>query len=134
MIGSLIEPISLYSRYWLHNVTMSSSELLIKNIVEFYNEANQALLNNSLNSAATLYFKALVVSIDYYIYKNKNIIPKNHSERFQILKDNYANLYELLDKDFPLYQKTYSLRAKKEEVQILKNDAKKIIEDLDIKV
>jgi hypothetical protein len=113
---------------------MTSSELLIKNIIEFYNEANQALLNNSLNSAATLFFKALVVSVDYFIYKNKQIIPKNHSERFIILKHEYLDLYELLDKDFPLYQKTYSLRAKKEEVIILKNDAKNLIEKLDIKI
>jgi hypothetical protein len=108
---------------------VGSKDLLRKNILEFYSEAKQSEINKSYNSAATLYFKAIVVAIDYIIFLEKSIIPKNHTQRFEILKKEYPKYYDLLDKDFPLYQKTYSLRAKKEEVEVLKNDARQIIEE-----
>ena len=57
--------------------------------MEFYSEAKQSEINKSYNSAATLYFKAIVVAIDYIIFLEKSIIPKNHTQRFEILKKEY---------------------------------------------
>ncbi|MEK6916189.1 MAG: hypothetical protein AABW92_00440 [Nanoarchaeota archaeon] len=100
---------------------------------EFFDEAEQSELNNSLNTAATLYFKAIVVALDFHILKHEKLIPKNHTERFYILKSKYNDFYLLLDRDFPLYQKTYSLQVNKEQVELLKDDCKKIFTETDIK-
>lgn len=106
---------------------MNSLEMLKDNVLEFFKEASEAELNKSYNTASTLYFKAIVVAVDYFILDNEKFIPKNHTERFIILKEKYPNIYLILDKDFPLYQKTYNLKAKKQEVDVLKNDAIEII-------
>lgn len=93
---------------------MNLKDLLKKNILEYVKEAREAKLNNSFNSAVTLFFKAMAVMVDCYILDKEGIIPNSHTERFDILKSKYHEIYLILDKDFPLYQKTYRIVVSKE--------------------
>ena len=113
---------------------IQENELLSKNIREFYNEGNNSLTRKSYNSAASLFFKALAVLADWYILSKEGFIPKSHSDRFRILQEKYHNVYLMLDKDFPTYQKSYSISVSKEEVEVLKHDVETIAEETEFKL
>jgi len=105
---------------------VSKEELLAKNIKEFYSEGNSALMRSSFNSATSLFFKALAVLADWLILYKEGFIPKNHADRFRVLELRYPEIYQLLDKDFPVYQDSYSLVLTKEIAEALRNDVKTI--------
>ena len=101
---------------------MDSKEgILSKNIREFYAEGNSSLKKGSYNSAASLFFKALAVLSDMVILQQKGFIPKSHAERFRILEQSYPDIYAIMDKDFPLYQDSYSLSISKALAKVIKN-------------
>ena len=107
---------------------MEKEELLAKNIKEFYAEANNALQRRSYNSATSLFFKALAVMADWLILRREGFIPKSHADRFRILEERYPDVYEVLDRDFPAYQDSYSIILTKETAEVLKDDVKNIAE------
>lgn len=101
-------------------------ELLAKNVQEFYSEGNGTLSRGSYNSAVSLFFKALAVLADLHILREEGFIPKNHTERFIILKQKYPEIYLIVDKDFPSYQDSYTINLSKEIAEELKEDVRKI--------
>lgn len=111
-----------------------SEQLLLENVKEFLKEADKAKAGKSYNSAATLLFKAIAVACDFHILKTEGFIPKNHTERFRILKSKYYDLYRILDKDFPVYQQSYRIKLNEEYVKVLENDAKQVIKITQIKI
>ena len=113
---------------------MGSKEFLLENINEFIKEAKEATLNKSYNTSVTLYFKAIAVLCDLFILEKERFIPKSHVERFNILKEKYIELYQIMDKSFPIYQNSYRIKLDKKYVEILENDVKRIIEITKIKV
>ena len=113
---------------------METKELLLNNIKEFIKEAETAKQNNSFNSSVTLYFKAIAVLTDLFVLTKKGFIPNNHKERFEILKKDYPEVYNILDKDFPLYQQSYRVKLSKEYMDVLENDFRKLVEFTKIKI
>lgn len=114
---------------------MDSKEgILSKNIREFYAEGNSSLKKGSYNSAASLFFKALAVLSDMVILQHKGFIPKSHAERFRILEQSYPDIYAIMDKDFPLYQDSYSLSISKALAKVIKNDVQKIAKKIGFKL
>lgn len=113
---------------------MEQENILLQNIREFTIAAKREKEGGSFNSASTLFFKALAVSIDLFILKKEGYIPSNHTQRFKLLKDKYSALYQILDKDFPIYQDSYRLKISKQLVEVLEDDFKKIIELTGIKI
>ncbi len=111
---------------------MGEKEELIENIKEYLTSAEK--LENSYNVAVTLYFKAIAVLIDLYIFEKEGYIPSNHNARFRLLEEKYGFLYDILDKDFPVYQRSYRIKLTKEHVGVLKNDFKKVLEFTGIKI
>ena len=105
---------------------------LIDNINEFYNSAVKAEQENKYNVSVTLFFKALAVLADLYIFKKQGKIPSSHSERFRILEEKYPDIYRLLDKNFSFYQDSYGIKLNKEICEVLKNDAEQLIKRLKI--
>ncbi len=87
----------------------NKEESLTKSVKEFYSEGNLALIRDSYNSAASLFFKALAVLADWIILRDKGFIPKSHTDRFRILEQDYLEIYELLDQDFPVYKNSYTI-------------------------
>ena len=107
---------------------MDKEKVILQNIKEFVVAAKREKNEGLFNSASTLFFKALAISVDLFILKKEGYIPNNHTQRFKLLKDKYPALYQILDKDFPIYQDSYRLKISKELVEVIENDLKKITE------
>ena len=105
----------------------SVEKTLVKNIKEFYKNALEIEEKGDFNSSVTLFFKALAVLADLYIYKKEGKIPSSHTERFRILEKKYNNIYTIIDKDFLAYQDSYRTQLNKEDCEVLKQDAEKLL-------
>lgn len=105
---------------------MTQEDTLLENIKEFVKEARKAKADRAFNSATTLFFKALAVSMDFLILKREGFIPSNHNERFRLLQDKYPSFYRIIDKDFPLYQDSYRLKMSKQMVEVLEHDVNEV--------
>jgi|SRR3989338_4203773 len=103
-------------------------KLLIDNFVEYVVFADQAYQKKKYNTAVTLYFKAICAAVDLFLLRKERFVPSSHADRFQILKEKYSEIYELVDKDFPFYQESYNQKMNKEAAEVLRDDARKIKE------
>ena len=99
-----------------------------ENLKEYSELSEEALQNRKYNSAATLYFKAICAAVDLFILKKEKFVPSSHTHRFRIVQEKYPEIYDILDKDFPFYQDSYTKKISKESVEILKEDAERIKE------
>ena len=59
---------------------------LIDNINEFLESAKDNFKKNRYNATVLDFFKAIVIICDFLIYKEIKLLPKNHKERFSLLK------------------------------------------------
>lgn len=107
---------------------MGIKEQLKENIMEFTKEAERAKKDNSYNSAITLFFKSIAVLTDLFLLSKEGFIPSNHTERFDVLRKKYPNIYLILDRCFPLYQQTYRLKMSKGHLEAIENDFGKLVE------
>ena len=85
--------------------------ILIKTAREYYQSAVEELNKQRNNSAVVLFFKSLVSLIDLYVLQQTGDTPSSHNDRFRKTKDNFPEVYNLLDKDFPFYQNSYFQKA-----------------------
>jgi len=112
---------------------MNEKELILKNnFNEYFELAEQALKLKKYNSAVTLFFKAIVTGIDLFILKKEGFVPSSHNNRFRIIQEKYSEIYNILDKDFPFYQDSYTKKINKETVEVFKEDAERIKKISDI--
>ncbi|MEK6829362.1 MAG: hypothetical protein AABY15_04490 [Nanoarchaeota archaeon] len=109
-------------------------KIFIENASEYYRNALEAEGRKEYNTAVTLYFKAISALCDIYIFAKEGKIPSNHSERFRILEAKYPEIYRIIDRDFPFYQDSYRAKLTRETSIMLKNDAKKLLEILGIRI
>jgi len=89
-------------------------ESLIKNVKTFLKSAGTVYKLEDYTSATILYFKAAFAALDYLILHVVGRSPKDHTERFRMLQENFKELYTFLDKSFPIYRKTYSFTIDRE--------------------
>ncbi|HLD49101.1 MAG TPA: hypothetical protein VJB11_01955 [archaeon] len=71
------------------------------------------------SEAATNYFKALF-AIDDAAITRIGKAPKDHTERFEVLKASFPNLYRITDRLFSTYRRTYTKDLEKGEVALVK--------------
>ena len=102
-------------------------EALIKNIKSLLNSAELVYSTKDYTSATILFFKLLFCVLDYIIFLKKGDTPKSHSERFRILKEDFPDLYDLIDKYFHIYQQTYSISINKETWHEVRENVKGVI-------
>ena len=100
-------------------------EILQENYEEYYNLGVEAYKKEKYNSATTLFFKAMVALCDLFIFRKEGHLPSSHTNRFRIL-EKYRNLYEIVDRDFPFYQESYTNRMDKDSAELLKDDVEEI--------
>ena len=105
---------------------------LISNINNFNDSANLVYKRGDYTSAAILYFKALFSIFDLIIFREKGFVPKDHSERFRILENDFLEQYNFLDRNFSIYQNSYRTSIKKEDCDIAKTYAEGIIKEQEI--
>lgn len=96
-------------------------EELLENVKQFIESGEENLKQKRFNAAVSDYFKTIVILCDYLIYKEIKLIPKNHNERFWILKKYFKEIYDKVSYFFEMYTKSYNLRLGKEEAIKLKN-------------
>lgn len=102
--------------------------ILVKTAKEYFYSASDEFKKERYNSAVVLYFKSLISFTDLYILQNTGKSPSSHTERFKITKENFKEIYELIDKDFPFYQTSYFQIMSKELAEVIKDDAKVMAE------
>ncbi len=72
------------------------------------------------SEAASNFFKALFAADDAKIFELVKDSPKDHTERFMILKARLPALYEITDRLFILYRRTYTQDLEMPEVRLVK--------------
>ena len=105
---------------------LEKEEILKENIKEYVDFGERALKERKYNSATTLFFKAISAEVDLFILKKEGFVPSSHTQRFRIVQEKYPEIYEIIDKDFPLYQDSYTKKMNKEIVEIFKEDVERI--------
>ena len=98
--------------------------ILEKTATEYFTAGNDEFNKERYNSALVLFFKSLVALVDLFILQNTGNTPSSHTERFRITQENFPEVYNLLDKDFPFYQDSYIHIITKELAEVIKDDAK----------
>lgn len=108
----------------IREIDEEKENVLKKTAKEYFCSAEDEYKKERYNSAVVLYFKALVALIDIYIFQKTGNTPSSHTERFRITQNNFQDVYDLLDKDFPFYQDSYIHFMTKELAEVIKNDVK----------
>ncbi len=112
----------------------TKEKILEKTAKEYFESGEDEFEKERYNSAVVLFFKSLVAVVDLYILQETGNTPSSHTERFRIIQDNFLEVYNLLDKDFPFYQDSYVHVMTKELAEVIKNDAKTMAEKTKIKL
>ena len=99
---------------------------LLLNFKDFYNSGNDELEKQRYNPAISSYFKALVILCDWKIYTERGLLPKNHNERFDFLRQYFPKAYSLVDSIFDEYRKSYNLRMEKMDALKVKENVEKL--------
>lgn len=107
-------------------------KILIRNAREFLDSGEDNLKKKRFNAAVSDFFKSIVIFSDYLIYEKIRILPKNHNDRFRLLKNYFTEIYKKISELFDAYIKSYNLSSTKSDAQKLKeyaNELKRIIKD-----
>ena len=94
---------------------------------EFFQSGEDNLHKKRFNAAPDSYFKALVTLCDYNLETNQGIAPKNHNERFDLLKINYPFAFSVVSELFSRYRKTYNQMADEDDAKTVKKKLKELI-------
>jgi hypothetical protein len=87
---------------------MGLRETLKKNAAEFYSSAMLVYGKGDTTSAFILGFKALLAIADYHLLVSGIGVPKDHTERFALLRKSSPELYNVVDRMFGFYRQSYS--------------------------
>ena len=110
------------------------TEILKQTAHEYFNSAKEELKKERYNSAVVLFFKSLISLSDLFILQKTKTTPSSHTKRFKITKEKFPQVYDILDRDFPFYQNSYSQIMSKELAEVIKDDAKTMAKKTKIKL
>ena len=94
---------------------------LLGNAREFIESGKDNLLKKRYNASASDFFKSIVIFCDYLIYKEIKSLPKNHNDRFNLLKIYFKNIHDKVSFLFEIYVRSYNLKMNLKEVLLLKD-------------
>lgn len=103
-------------------------EEILKNVRTILKSAELVYSTSDYTSATVLYFKVLFGILDCILLKRCGKAPKDHTERFRMLKEYEPELYEFLDNYFRIYQNTYSMSIDKQTCDSVRKNVKRIME------
>jgi len=109
-------------------------EVLEKTAKEYFEAGEDEFNKGRFNSAVVLFFKSLVALIDTYILQKTGKTPSSHTERFRTTEENFQDVYDILDKDFPFYQDSYNILMTKELAEVIREDAEYMAKKANIKL
>lgn len=96
---------------------------LLQNADEFLESGKENMKRRRFNPAVSDFFKAIVILCDYLLYTEIKIMPKNHNERFVLLKTHFPEIYSRVSSLFNTYTESYNLRVGEGEAKILQEYA-----------
>lgn len=67
-----------------------------------------------------------MILCDWKIYKERGLLPKNHNERFNFLKQYFPEAYSLVNSIFDEYRRSYNLRMEKRDALKVKENVEKL--------
>lgn len=117
-----------------NEIKNEKAEILVKTAKEYFNAAEDESNKFRYNSAVVLYFKSLIALIDLFILQKTGDTPSSHTDRFRTSEENFPEVYDLLDKDFPFYQNSYFQIMSKELAEVIKDDTKIMAEKTEIEL
>ena len=97
--------------------------------LEEYGSAKVLRKMNKLKSSVILLSKSVFALCDYTIYKKYGKLPKNHSDRFRILKLKENKIYQIVDSVWSKYTDTYSKPSQEESFNLLNRTVAEIVEN-----
>lgn len=83
--------------------------------------------------ACTNYFKSLA-AINDFVLSRKSLFPRDHNERFSMLKENEPLLYKTTSSLFLTYRRTYTKTIDRKETKLLKEKVKEAFEYANIQI
>lgn len=86
------------------------------------------------SEAATNFFKALFVVGDCVLYDKLKLEPKDHTERFNLLRNNSPVLYSITDRMFHTYRRTYTQELTEDEVLLVRKRVMEAFENARIAI
>ncbi len=101
-------------------------EELLKNAEDFMASGEDNLKKQRFSVAVSDFFKAIVIICDYMIYRQLKIIPKNHNERFSLLKRYFSEIYGNVSHLFEAYTKSYNFCMNEEEARKVREYANEL--------
>jgi len=109
-------------------------EELLGNANEFLESGRENFIKGRYNVRISDYFKSIVIFCDYLIYQEIKRVPKNHSDRFALLRLYFGGIYDKVSPLFGRYIKSYNLKMDKMDCIKLEeyaNELKRIAENKD---
>ncbi len=88
---------------------------ILENADDFIEIAEHSMKKEKWNVAVANYFRAIANVCDYLIYEKMSLLPKNHNERFDILKKQLNQIYTKVFDLFILYRESYNLKLTMED-------------------
>lgn len=89
---------------------------------------------NMFSEAATNFFKALFAADDAALLDLIKDKPKDHTERFNMLKTNIPELYIITDRLFSTYRRTYTQDLEADEVKLVKKRVMEVFKSAKIRI
>lgn len=93
---------------------------LLDNAEEFLASAEDNLKNRRYNASVSDFFKSISTFCDFLIYSEMKLLPKNHNERFDLLKKYFPSIHIKLLSLFKKYRESYNLRLSEKDAFMLK--------------
>ncbi len=78
-------------------------------------------------SATILYFKTWFLALDILLLEKEGKSPKDHIERFKMLKSAFPDQYQVLDDYYPIYRHTYTSIITQRTCTEVKTNVQKLI-------
>ena len=102
------------------------SKDLLDNFNEFLDSAERDFKEQKYNPSISSYFKAIAIICDYFIYRERGLLPKNHKERFLFLEIHYPEAYHFISPLFKEYTDSYNVRIHRKQVVRLRDCVEKL--------
>lgn len=93
---------------------------LLRNADEFLASGEENLSRRRHNAAVSDFFKAVVILCDRRLYGEMRVLPRNHNERFDLLKRHLPALHRRVSELFRTYTRSYNLRSTRGEATTVK--------------
>jgi HEPN domain-containing protein len=107
---------------------MFKVEILVENAIDFFETAEEKTGQGKYTVAVVNHFKALISLVDFMIFDETGILPKDHEERFKILRYKHPEVLGLVSSSYGSYRKAYREKLSRYDAESLREEVLKIAE------